>query len=237
MNWMPILLLAMTAANPIWVGKFTGAGAPPAPWKLVPYNETKPTSYHQAMIKGVPAIEARVDDSMALLARPIAVDLANTPILCWRWLVDGPVAKGDMRRKGGDDYAARVYVGFAMPNDALSAATRFKLSMARKMLGRALPDAAVTYVWDNRHPVGTAQRSSYTDRSQLVVAETGGSRAGTWVVERANVAADFARAFGGKPGKPTQIAIAADGDNTNSKGRAAFADLHFVKSEAKCNFP
>src|SRR3546814_13910051 len=126
-----------------------------------------------------------------------------------------------MRKKTGDDYAARVYVAFDMPSSALSAGTRFKLGIARRLFGRDVPDAAVTYVWDNRNPVGTRRKSAYTDRAQMIVAETGAAGAGKWVEERADVAADFARCFEGKPGKPTRNAIAPDTDNTNDKQRRA----------------
>ena len=159
---------------------------------------------------------------MALLARPIKVDLAQTPVLCWRWLVQGVVAKATFERRAGNDFAARVYVSFDMPDSALSAGAKMKLGMARRVLGVAVPDAAVTYVWDNRSPVGMALKSPYTDRQQLIVAQSGNDRAGEWVAERVDVAADFARAFGGKPGRPVELAVAADGDNTKTAGRAAF---------------
>jgi hypothetical protein len=171
---------------------------------------------------------------MALLARPIVVNLAATPIMCWRWLVDAPVAGGDMTRKAGDDYAARVYVAFDLPDAAMSEGTRFKLGLARRLFGAAVPDAALNYVWDNRYPVGFRAKSPYTDRAELIVAETGAGKAGTWVVERVNVAGDFVRAFGSKAGKPIQLAIASDTDNTKSRARAAFADIHFVASGQAC---
>jgi len=171
---------------------------------------------------------------MALLARPIAIDLAATPILCWRWRVDAPVAAADMRTKAGDDYAARVYVAFDMPSSALSAGTRLRLGFARGLFGAAVPDAALNYVWDNRNPVGARRKSAYTDRAELIVAETGAANAGKWVAERADIGADFARAFGGKAGQPIQIAIASDTDNTKSKARAAFADIHFVARQTRC---
>lgn len=231
---MLLLLAAEAPQNSIWVGKFNGSGAPPAPWRVVPLGKTRPTAYRQASVAKEPAIEARGDNSMAFLARPIKIDLGETPMLCWRWLVQGVVAKGDIRRKSGNDFAARVYVAFDMPDSALSAGTRMKLAMARRMLGMTVPDAAVTYVWDNRAAVGTAVKSPYTDRQQLIVAQSGNERAGRWVTERADVAADFSRAFGGKPGRPIELAIAADGDNTKSAVRAAFADLHFVRRDQKC---
>lgn len=230
-----IIAAALLASGPVWVGRFDAEGAPPAPWRVVRLDDdVKPTRYRVTTLAGVRSVESRAENSMAILARPISVDLSKTPILCWRWYVDGPVSGADMRKKSGDDYAARVYVAFDMPKSALSAGTRFKLGIARRLFGRDVPDAALTYVWDNRNPIGTRRKSAYTDRAQLVVAETGAASAGKWVSERADIAADFDRAFGGKPGKPIQIAIATDTDNTHGSARAAFASLHFVPQGAPC---
>ncbi len=227
--------MLIAAGDTVWIGKFAGSGALPAPWRVVQIDKkVKPTTYRLATISGVTAIEARANGSMALLARPLSVDLGATPILCWRWLVDAPVARGDMTKKSGDDYAARLYVAFDMPDKALSAGTRLKLGLGRRVFGANVPDAAVNYVWDNRNPVGTRRKSAYTDRAEVIVAETGTARAGTWVSERADVAADFASAFGNRPGKSIQIAVASDTDNTKSIARAAFADLHFVARDQAC---
>ena len=43
-------------------------------------------------------IEAHADKSMALLGRPVAVDLTKTPILCWQWQIDAPVASAGVKR-------------------------------------------------------------------------------------------------------------------------------------------
>ena len=230
------LLLLAAATQSVRVGDFAGSGAPPAPWRVVQIGrKVPPSSYRRATVAGVAAIEARAKGSMALLARPIAVDLSATPVLCWRWFVDAPVAKADMTKKSGDDYAARLYVSFDIPDERMSSGTRFKLRLARSLFGRDVPDAALNYVWDNRHPVGRRQMSPYTDRAQLIVAETGSGRAGQWVTERADVQLDFERAFAG-PAKPIQLAIASDTDNTGSIARAAFADIHFVARSEKCQF-
>lgn len=231
------MILSMLLAAQVSVGQFRAEGPPPSPWRVVRIDKkTPPTRYRVARIDGVTAIEGVADKSMALLARPLTVDLDATPVLCWRWRVDAPVAAADMRRKSGDDYAARVYVAFDIPNASLTAGTRFKLGIARKLFGAAVPDAAINYVWDNSNPVGTRVKSAYTDRAQLVVAETGTGRTGRWVTERADVAADFARAFANVPGKPIQIAVAVDTDNTRSLARGAFADLHFVARDKPCAF-
>lgn len=222
------------ASAPAWVGRFENPGKPPAPWKAVKFSGERPTTYRVAYVAGKPAIEAIVDDSMSLLVRPLSVNLDKTPVLCWRWYVDAPVKKADMTRKSGDDYAARVYVAFDVDDSTLSGSTKLKLRVARSVFGKSIPDAAVVYVWDNRNAIGTARKSSYTDRSQLIVAESGAGRARAWVSERADLASDFARAFPGQPGHPIQLAVAADGDNTKSKGRAAFADIHFVERGVPC---
>ena len=220
--------------GPVWVGQFTTPGAPPKPWRMLARSGTRATQYRIARVDGRMAVEATVDKSMSVLARRVTVDLKKTPILCWRWYVDGPVVKADMTKKSGDDYAARIYVGFDMPDSALSGSTKFKLGLARALFGKDLSDAAVIYVWDNVHPVGTARKSAYNDRSQLIVSESGGGRAKTWVSERADIAADFAKAFTNLPGTPVGVALASDGDNTKSTGRAAFSDIHFVARNQAC---
>ncbi len=223
------------AIAPQWVGRFSGTGVPPAPWRVVRLsNKVAPTIYRQTMLAGVPAIEARARNSMALLARPLQIDLKATPILCWRWFVDAPVANADMTKKAGDDFAARVYVAFDIPNAELSGPTKLKLALARRIFGKHVPDAALNYVWDNRHPVGTRRRSAYTDRAQLIVAETGKARAGRWVAQRADIAADFASAFGDAHGRTIQLAIASDTDNTGGTAHAGFADIHVLPRSEKC---
>jgi hypothetical protein len=229
-------MLLAAVANPVWVGQFAGSGAPPAPWRVVQIDRKVPlTRYRRAMVAGISAIEARSQRSMALLARPISLDLSATPVLCWRWFVDAPVANADMTKRSGDDYAARLYVAFDIPDARMSTGTRLKLKLARSLFGAAVPDAALSYVWDNRHRVGTSRRSPYTDRAQLIVAETGAGSAGQWVTERADVVIDFGKAFGGEA-KAIQLAISSDTDNSGGSVRAAFADIHFVGRSERCRF-
>lgn len=235
MNYSIIIAAAVAAWSPQPIGSFAGSGSLPAPWRVVRVGtKVPPTSYRQAMIDGVGAIEANADSSMALLARPIAVDISRTPILCWKWWIEAPVTKADMSAKSGDDYAARLYVAFDISDASLGFGTRLKLRLARRLFGKDVPDAALNYVWDNRNPVGTMRKSAYTDRAQLIVTETGATRARRWVNERVDIAHDYARAFPGQPGQAIQLAIASDTDNTRSRARAAFAEIHFVARGDRC---
>lgn len=234
---LTIALLPLLAyADPLWVGRFsqTDAAIPP-PWKVERIDaKVPPTHYALRHWDGVVAIEATARKSMALLARPLTVDLGKTPYLCWQWRVDAPLASADMRQKSGDDYAARVYLSFAVPAEQLSFATRTQLALARAIYGEQVPDAALNYVWDNRQPVGTLQANAYTDRARMLVLQSGASRAGAWVSERRNVLADFRRAFERVDGELRALAIASDTDNTGEDAHAGFADFRFVGRAEDC---
>ena len=231
------LTLPLTAAaEPLWVGRFNASDpAIPAPWKIEQLNDKfPPTRYTLRQWDGVQAVEAHANKSMALLGRTVAVDLKKTPILCWQWRIDAPVASADMNKKSGDDYAARVYLTFTVPPDQLGFATRTKLSLARSIYGNQVPDAAINYVWDNKQPVGTLQNNAYTDRARMLVLRSGASKAGGWVQERRDVARDFQRAFGDINGRLSGLAIASDTDNTGETAHAGFAEFRFVAKDEEC---
>ena len=231
-----VLLPIAHAGEENWVGRFDGADAAvPAPWRLLQLDKrVPPTQYRIRLWDGVPAIEATADGSMTLLARPVEVDLFRTPILCWSWRVDAPLIKADMAKKSGDDYAARVYVAFKLPASMIDFITRAKLGLARTIYGDAVPDAALNYVWDNRYPIETYRPNAYTDRTQMIVVESGAAKAGVWVTERRDLLSDFKLGFGTDQGEVTLLAVASDTDNTAEKARAGFADLHFVPRDQSC---
>ncbi|PKO86342.1 MAG: hypothetical protein CVU18_15420 [Betaproteobacteria bacterium HGW-Betaproteobacteria-12] len=235
---LPLLLAAAdaSAAEALWLGRFDATQASiPAPWQIEHLDQrVAPTRYRLRQWDGVMAIEAQAKQSMALLARPLSADLQQTPILCWRWRIDAPVAAADMTKKSGDDYAARVYLSFAVPPEQLGLATRVKLRLARAIYGAQVPDAAINYVWDNRHPVGTLQDNAYTDRARMLVLRSGAAEAGRWVSERRDLAEDFRRAFGDLAGRPNGLAIATDTDNTGGEAQAGFADFHLVGRDQPC---
>ncbi len=210
---------------------------PQAPWQIVRFDEDiAATRYSLTQQDGVAAVHAQADASMALLARPLDIDLEKTPVLCWRWWVDQPIAAADMKTKDGDDYAARVYVTFDLLDSALSFGTRMKLGLARTIHGDQLPDAAINYIWDNRHPVGTHQANAYTDRAQMLVLRSGTEDSGRWVTERRHLLEDLKLLFGTEAGTPRQLAVASDTDNTGASASALFADLHLVSPNQPCHF-
>lgn len=233
-----LLLPTLIQAQTLDVGRFdVGAAAIPAPWQIVMPNEkAPPTRYQLREWDSVAAIEATAKASMALLARPLNVDLKQFPVLCWRWRIDAPLNHADLSKKSGDDFAARVYVAFSLPDSALSFGQRLKLGLARQLFGAQVPDAAINYVWDNRHPIGFEAANAYTDHARMTVLQSGAERAGRWVEERRNIFADARRLFGTDQIKTAQLAVASDTDNTGEFAHAGFADFHFVATDQPCSF-
>jgi hypothetical protein len=233
-SFFAVCASAQAAAE--WVGRFDPvASTPPAPWRVIQLDKRVPaTLYRVIEWDGVAAVEARADASMALLARPLVVDLNLTPVLCWRWRIDAPLKTADLATKRGDDYAARVYVAFTLPSELMDFATRIKLRLARGLYGDSVPDAAINYVWDNRYPIGTQRPNAYTDRTQMIVLRSGSQQSGAWVMERRDVLADAVQAFGTDRARPILLAVAADTDNTGESARSGFADLHFVDRDQAC---
>jgi hypothetical protein len=148
--------------------------------------------------------------------------------LAWRWKIDHVIDKADLYRKAGDDFAARVYVFFDVPMESMSWVQRIKLGIARLIYGGDVPGASICYVWDNRHPPGTSAWNPYSDRVRTVVVESGNERAGRWLDERRDVAADFRAAFGERvAARITGVAAGNDTDQTGESATAWFGDLRF----------
>lgn len=148
--------------------------------------------------------------------------------LAWRWKIDHTVAKGDLSRRSGDDFAARVYVFFDVPTRQLSFGQRMTLSIARHLTGENLPAAAICYVWDNHHAIGTIAPNPFYAPVHTFVIESGNAKAGQWVAETRDLAADYRKAFGRDPPPLTGIAIASDTDNTRSQANAWFGGIRFI---------
>lgn len=164
------------------------------------------------------------------IAHPL--DIPATTTLAWRWKVDRSVAKANLSKKSGDDFAARVYVFFDVPRSRLTWLQRMKLKLASRSLGHAIPTAALCYVWDNRHPVGTMTPSAFTDLIHIIVLRSGNAEAGAWQVQQRDLAADFRAAFGRPAPRVTGIALAADTDNTGGHTQAWFGDLTLTPAAA-----
>ena len=213
----------------------TVGGNLPAPWHVVTLPKIpRHTRYSVVKLDGEVVVKAEADASYGNAVHQLQVDAASQPVLRWRWRVDKVPAGSDLRRKEGDDLAAKVCVLFDLPLDRLSFADRIRVELGRQIFDPELPAATICYLWDRTTPSGTWLPNVYTDRVRMLVlrsAAAGGL--GLWAIERRDLRADFAQAFpreaaGGIP-PISAIAIATDGDNTGSSALAYFGDISLAR--------
>jgi hypothetical protein len=174
---------------------------------------------------GTTVLRIHSADAAGSVAHRLRADARSTPVLAWRWKVDRVIEGADLKRKEGDDYAARVYVSFDVPESSLSLGDVVRIRLAKLIYGADLPTAALCYVWDNRHPAGTSVWNAYSSRVRMVVVRSGAADAGRWFAETRDVAADFRAAFGEAAPDITGVAVSADTDQTHERATAWFGDL------------
>jgi hypothetical protein len=219
------------AADAVSITPFSAGaqGVPPKPWRELALPRIKPAHFSVVSDEAAMVLRVRSEQAAGTIAHSLDAEANATPLLSWRWKVDRIVERADMTQKAGDDFAARVYVFFDLPMEELTFAQRMRMLVARALHGRDVPTAALCYVWDNRHPVGTGMANPYTDRVRMIVVESGPGNVSKWVPVRRDLEADYRQAFPAAPDKPvpriTGIAAGADTDQTGESVTAWFTDF------------
>ncbi|WP_245624079.1 DUF3047 domain-containing protein [Jannaschia donghaensis] len=153
------------------------------------------------------------DGTVSLLWKAVPDALRGTRSATWTWAVAEGVPATDLRRKGGDDRNLAVYFAFT---DAATAATA-NPNRATALL-RDPNTRVLVYVWGDDDGRGTIQDSPYLPGLKTVVLRQAGTGQ---FAENVNLAADYARAFGGAPEVLMGVGISADSDDTDTKIRAS----------------
>lgn len=181
------------------------------------------------------SIEVISSSSVSRLYRPIGVDLEATPVLIWRWRVDEPVPPTDLTRKGEDDTALTLYVGFPWDPGRASFRERLTRPLVEAYAGEDAPGRVLAYVWGGEQPRGAWVESPHLGSAGAMrVLRPADSPTGEWFEERVDIVQDYREAFGEEPPDPSQIAISADTDDTGSTSRGTVGDLAFVgRAEAE----
>ena len=204
-------------------------GAPLPDW-LKPYtfrNRPRHTEFALVADEGRTVLRARARASTSGLVRSLRVDPRTHPLLAWRWKVMNLIEKSDLATRAGDDFPVRLYVTFDLDPAVLATGERMQLALARALWGERMPLAALCYVWDSRLPVGTTAPNAYSDRVQMVVADSGPQHLGRWVARERNVAEDFRRAFGIEAPAVNSLILSVDTDNTGESAESYFGDVEF----------
>jgi hypothetical protein len=134
-------------------------------------------------------------------------DLAEYPVLAWRWRPRVFPEGSDERRASTNDSALGVYVGF--PRSVVAV-------------------RSVKYVWSRAAPVGAQARAS-AGFTRILVLRTGKVEGGRWVEERVRVADDYRRLFGAEPARPRGIGVLTDSDDTRSVAEGDYADFRLCR--------
>lgn len=204
---------------------------PPSPWQVVgvPKQAMPLTQFSLVELGGRRVLRVEADRSYGNLVHALnAVPVPAAARLSWSWRVERPLSNADLRRKAGDDSAAKVCVFFDLALANIPFGERQLLRMARAAASDHLPGATVCYVWDQALPVDTTLSNAYTGRMRYLVLQSGPAPAGSWRQEQRDIAADFVRLFGAESAAVPPllgVAIGADADNTGGRSLAFVADL------------
>lgn len=237
-EFLPLLLACLGAATSAADTSSTLRFSDAAPGMKLPPGWTPYALSSHVPLAQIALVRDGVDNVLRTRAEAATgaithkLDLPAATTLIWRWKVDHAVAAADLGRKDGDDFAARVYVFFDLPADALTFGERLKLALARGVLGVDLPRAALCYVWDNNHRIGTIAPNAYYAGVRMIVLRSGNKDAGHWQTQQRDLAADFRAAFGRAAPRITGVALASDTDNTSGHATAWFGDLILTPSAA-----
>ena len=202
----------------------------PDGWKPLTFKKVERHTHYEVVKDGSTSVVKAVSEASASgLTKEVTIDPHEYPIVRWRWKVENLLQKGNVNRKDGDDYPARLYITFAYEPAKVSFGRKLKYQAGRVLFGD-IPIGALNYIWDGKSPVGTVVDNAFTDFAKMIVVESGPQRIGTWVEEERNVYEDYRLAFGEEPPAISGVAIMSDTDNTKERAVAYYGDIVFVRA-------
>lgn len=195
-----------------------------------PFGRKKEAVYSRGTKEdGTPIIIAESDNAISSITTPIDADPYIFQYLEWEWKTDSVLESGDLTKRSGDDFAARVYVTFDYDPSDLSFRERIRYTAYRAFTSFDIPLRSLNYIWANKANVGTIASSPFTDWVKYVAVKSGNEHAGEWHIEKRKILEDFREAFGEDPKNITGITIMTDSDNTGESTRAYFGKIRLLK--------
>ena len=201
--WGALTLCRLTAAEQIRFAADFSRGISNG-WENVAFFKT-PTDY-AALQEGTNHF-VRGTAAKTCSALSTKLNLAPTAKLKlrWRWRIEGVNPNGSERELKKFDHAARVFVAFDT------------------FIG---PPRSLNYMWGNAEPAGMVLEHPKSSRAQIFVLESGNAKAGQWITEERDVAADWKRAFPEKPmPKIVGLGMMTDSDSLGMKLTGDYADI------------
>ncbi len=215
------------------VGKFSIAplgDTLPDGWKPWTFqNIPKHTVYSVVRDGERTVVKAVSEVSASGMTREIRIDPKEYPIIQWEWKVTNVLEKGDVSRKEGDDYPARIYITFEYDSGKVGLIEKAKFEALRLLYGQ-YPPTAINYIWESKSPIGTVVPNPFTDRVKMIVVGSGAENLNTWVGQQRNIYEDYKQAFGEEPPMVSGVAIMTDTDNTGEAATAYYGDIVFLRA-------
>jgi hypothetical protein len=202
--------------------------AMPKGWDTVKITDNKkPTEYKLVDEGGVTVLEANSSAAATGLAQRIPIDVAQFPIVEWRWKINRLIDSADNKQASKEDAPVRLVFEFDGDKRKLSFSERAQFSLAEGISGRESPYATLMYIWSKDLPVGTVFANPRTNRVQMVVASSGAGGVGAWQSLSRNLREDYRKAYGEEPGRLMAYGVLSDTDNTGESVRAWYGDILF----------
>jgi len=209
------------------IGTFSSAtpdGPWPDGWKPLTFPKIPQHTTYSLVKDGEQiVVKAASQASSSGMTREVRIDPKEYPIIHWQWKV------GNVAKKEGDDYPARIYVTFQYDSQKVGLFGKAKYEAAKLIYGQYPPLGAINYIWESRAPVGTAVPNPFTDQVYMIVVESGPDKRNTWITEERNVYEDYKQTFGEEPPMISGVAIMTDTDNTGESAEAYYGDIVFKK--------
>ncbi len=213
------------------VGNFSQASVDqptPEGWEPMHFDKIDAhTQYRLIQDDETMVIKATSNASSSGLIRRTTIDPRKYPFIQWRWKVENIIPSGDVSKKSGDDYPARIYITFEYDGSKLGFFEKAKFNTAKMLYGEYPPLGAINYIWANKAPQGSVVPNAYVSRVIMMVVESGASKTGTWHSEKRNIYEDYKQAFGHEPPMISGVAIMTDTDNTQTSAVAYYGDILF----------
>ena len=150
--------------------------------------------------------------------------------LSWRWRVDAGPPPTPLDRRGGDDRAIMITVGFdGWPPEA-GFVQRTKHAVAQVVAGEhRLPRSMLVYVWGGTGREARPFTSPYMHGfGEVFVLRPAQTETGRWFSEQVELSRDWRAAFRGTQVPPVlEIAIGTDVDDTGAQLDARIDQIRF----------
>lgn len=225
---------AAPPGDPAGAGAGTALPAPTADaWEALHFRSIeRHTRYLASPDAGPDVLRAVAECAASARVLPLDdVDLARTPVLRWRWRVLRPLEVEDERSRGGDDFAARVYVMFRFEPERASLLERARRRLGQTLFGTTLPGTALSFVWTGAIEPGEIWTNPHAAESKMVAIARGAFR--SWRDASVDVPRTYRRAFGRPAPAALGLGIMTDADDTCQRAVAEYADFRFVAADAR----